>query len=215
VSFDPGRVDLAWLRAWLEARSVARGFPMPVLDHGAWRIETGSDTELRRWVFPAVTPQLQELGRAIDDPRMIIRAAVTPEELSSALGARWVVPERTYVMHRSSHDAGTRALEPGYRLETRNDGAVAHVFVLDESDHLAASGHAGRGSQAMAYDRIKTEASHRRKGLGSAVMLALGELLGERGIPEVLVATVAGRALYETIGWRVVAPYAQATLIAP
>ena len=214
MDFDPGRVDLAWLRAWLEARSIARGFPMPVLDHGAWRIETGSATEFRRWIFPAVTPELEALGRSIDDPRMIIRAAVTPEELSSALGPRWIIPEQTFVMHRDRFDADARAFDPGYRVETRCDGAVAHVFVLDANDHLAASGHAGRGSQAMAYDRIKTDEAHRRKGLGRAVMLALGELLGERGVPEVLVATVAGRALYETIGWRVVAPYAQATLIA-
>lgn len=215
MAFDPGRVDLAWLHAWLEARSIARGFPAPILDQGAWRIETGSATEVRRWIFPRVTPELRALGSAIDDPRMIIRAAVTPEELAAALGSRWAVPERTYVMHRHEHRAVASALARGYRLETRRDGGVAHAFVLDENGFLAASGHAGRGSQAMAYDRIATDPAHRRKGLGRVIMLALGEILGEPGIPEVLVATVAGRALYETLGWRVVAPYAQAMLVAP
>ena len=215
MGFDPGRVDLAWLRAWLEARSIARGFPAPIADRGGWRIETGIATERRRWFFPQFPPVRRALGEAIDDPRMIIRAAVKPEALAAALGPRWTVPEQTFVMHRSDRNAVTQPLAPGYRLESRRDGAVAHAFVLDADGHLAASGHAGRGSQAIAYDRIATDAAHRRKGLGRVLMLALGDLLGEQDVPEVLVATVAGRALYETIGWQVVAPYAQATLTAP
>jgi GNAT superfamily N-acetyltransferase len=89
-------------------------------------------------------------------------------------------------------------------------GAGVHVFVLDAGDRLAAAGHGGAGPDAFVYDRIVTQADLQRKGLGRAVMATLEALRPDPETPQLLVATEAGRALYATLGWHVVAPYASA-----
>ena len=75
---------------------------------------------------------------------------------------------------------------------------------------LAASGYAAETDEVFAYDRIVTSADHRRRGLGTAVMSLLGHSGTDRRMPSVLVATDQGRALYESLGWRVLSPYATA-----
>jgi hypothetical protein len=41
-------VDPQLLRAWLTARSVSRGLPAPVPDHGGWRVDVGYDAPCLR-----------------------------------------------------------------------------------------------------------------------------------------------------------------------
>ncbi|WP_311137702.1 GNAT family N-acetyltransferase [Streptomyces sp. I6] len=56
-------------------------------------------------------------------------------------------------------------------------------------------------------DQIETAAEHRRKGLGSLVMRTLQHSAAERGATSgVLGGTPGGRALYESLGWRAIAP---------
>ncbi len=49
-----------------------------------------------------------------------------------------------------------------------------------------------------------------RQGLGTAVMHALAKSLPHPALPQLLMATEAGRMLYETLGWQIVSPYASA-----
>jgi GNAT superfamily N-acetyltransferase len=50
--------------------------------------------------------------------------------------------------------------------------------------------------------------THQRRGLGTAVMQTLRCCRRDEQARELLVATDAGRALYEKLGWRVISPYA-------
>jgi len=63
------------------------------------------------------------------------------------------------------------------------------------------------------YDRIETAQDHRRKGLGVAVMIALGTARKSLVSPQLLVATGDGRKLYANLGWTVLAPFAAATIL--
>src|SRR5436305_1649172 len=58
---DPAALDPA-LFAWLAARSIARGVPLPVASHGGYRVDTRSDTETARWVFAHAGPGLESLA---------------------------------------------------------------------------------------------------------------------------------------------------------
>jgi GNAT superfamily N-acetyltransferase len=51
------------------------------------------------------------------------------------------------------------------------------------------------------YDRIVTAPEHRRRGLGRALMHALGAARRSASSTQVLVATAEGMALYGTLGW--------------
>ena len=65
---------------------------------------------------------------------------------------------------------------------------------------------------AFVFDRIETAPSHRRKGLGMAVMHALGSARRLASNPQLLVATEDGRALYARLGWTVITPVATAVI---
>lgn len=103
-----------------------------------------------------------------------------------------------------------RPLPPGYAIETERREAVTAVRIRSSAGEVAASGYAAETPAAFVYDRIATAPGHRRKGLGGAVMHALRGARQSRQALELLVATEEGRMLYETLGWRMLAPYSTA-----
>ena len=107
-----------------------------------------------------------------------------------------------------------RSLPDGYKMDVQQDGGAHHVRVIAPDGSVAASGYGGEVPGAFVYDRIGTEPAHRRKGLGSAVMLAMRELRQDRSAAELLVATAEGQALYASLGWRTLSPYATAYIAA-
>jgi GNAT superfamily N-acetyltransferase len=83
--------------------------------------------------------------------------------------------------------------------------------IISSDGELAASGRIGLVGDVAIYDRIRVQDAHQRRGLGRALMSALGEAANRAGATHwLLVATPEGRALYETLGWAVHAPYASA-----
>ncbi len=106
-----------------------------------------------------------------------------------------------------------RTLADGYRITTEQSGPVVAVRILGETGELAASGYGAETDHVFVYDRIVTEPAHRRKGLGHVLMQTLHAARRDPDSLELLVATDDGRALYETLGWRVVAPYASASIV--
>jgi GNAT superfamily N-acetyltransferase len=202
-------VSAELLRAWVDGRSVARGLPASVPDRGGWRVDTNRPEEVRRWVFAEVTPGLVELGRTIDAPAHVLKLCGHPERLRAALPSNWAVEPATHFMAAPA-TWSERPLADGYRLEVNSDGAAYHVGVTTLNGDVAASGYGGETTGAFVYDRIATEPEHRRKGLGSAVMLALRETRRDKSTAELLVATAEGQALYASLGWRTLSPYATA-----
>jgi GNAT superfamily N-acetyltransferase len=211
MAFDPERVDADWLHAWLTGRALARGLPRPFADRGGWRAEIGLASETRRWVFAAPGRELQLLAAEIADPALKLRALATNAEMQAALPPGWEVGAPSFAMVGPLHGVADAPLPSGYRLETQAGGMSAHVFILAANGELAASGHGGAGEQAFIFDRIVTHPAHQRRGLGRAAMAALAATRPDASLAQLLIATEAGRELYQALGWHVVAPYASAS----
>lgn len=192
---------------------MARGLPSPVADHGGFRIDTNSDVETARWVFAAAGPELAKLARSIEKPGYFIKLCGTAESLRRALPAGWTILPPAYFMQARTEPA-PQPLPEGYRVESERSGMVTAIRILTEADALAASGYAAETSAAFAYDRIATQPPHRRKGLGRTLMTALHAAKTCSDTPELLVATEDGRALYSTLGWEIISPYATACFVA-
>lgn len=206
-------VDPELLRAWLAARSVVRGLPPPVRDHGGLRVDTRSEAEVRRWVFARPCEGLVALGRTIQAPRHVLKLCGAPDDLRAALPAAWRLHPLSFFMTAGAVSP-KGALADGYVIETTPAAGVAEVRVrVAASGDLAASGYAVETGEAFVYDRIGAAPEHRRRGLGRAVMAALAETKRCLGTPELLVATREGRALYASLGWRTLSPYATASIL--
>jgi len=209
--FDPYRTDLDWLGAWITGRALARGLPLPFRDRGGWRAEIGLETERRRWLFDKLGPEVLALAGEIKEPGHNLRVLCRNDTLQEFLPKGWVVGAPSFAMATPGMQSDVIVPE-GFRLETRVGRFDAHVAILTLDGELAASGHAGFGEDAFVYDRIVTRPEFGRRGLGTAVMHALAGALPHPEMPQLLVATEAGRKLYEHLGWRVLGPYASAGL---
>jgi hypothetical protein len=205
-------VDPKLVFAWQAAHSLARKSPPPVHDRGGFRVDTGSEKEVKRWVFPTLCDGLYSVARDISIPRHYLKLCGTSEELRSALPARWEIQPENYFMETSTIVRETSSLPNGYRMELHQDGPVTQVHIAAPNGDLAASGSAAETMDAFVYDRIETASDHRRKGLGIAVMNALGSARKSSIGPQLLVATEDGRSLYARLGWTVIAPFATATI---
>ncbi|MFK3651044.1 hypothetical protein ACI2IY_21795 [Lysobacter enzymogenes] len=198
--------------AWQAAHSLARGAPAPVRDRGGFRVDTGSEKEARRWVFPRLCDGLREVAHEVKAPRHYLKLCGTDEALRSVLPERWQMQPANYFMTTMVTAAATKSLPDGYAMELQRDGAVVRACVLAPGGELAASGHAAETAEAFVYDRIETAVEHRRKGLGIALMAALGAAKASAASVPLLVASEDGRGLYAGLGWRVLAPFATAVI---
>jgi hypothetical protein len=198
--------------AWQAAHSLARNSPPPVHDRGGFRVDTHSEKEVKRWVFPQLCDGLYDVAHEISIARHYLKLCGTHEELRSALPARWEIQPDNYFMEATAVVHETRSLPDGYRMELHQAGPVTQVRIVAPNGDLAASGSAAETMDAFVYDRIETASDHRRKGLGIAVMSALGSARKSSISPQLLVATEDGRSLYARLGWTVISPFATATI---
>lgn len=207
MSFDPDLLSL-WTRGW----ALTRGAAAPEWDAGSWRIEVGRPDQLRRYLFGQAGPEVAARGAAIDQPHIFIKVCDTADRVRALLPEPWFVRQTGFVM-RLDQVMPDRPLPEGYRLETRRDGAVLHVALFDAAGELAARGRCVPVERALVFDRIAVEPDHRRRGLGGAVMVALQAALADAdAMAGLLVATDAGAALYQTLGWRIVSDYITADI---
>jgi GNAT superfamily N-acetyltransferase len=205
-------VDPALVLAWQTAHSLARKSPAPVHDRGGFRVDTHSEKEVKRWVFPALCDGLHSVARDIAAPRHFLKLCGTNEVLRNALPARWEIQPENYFMKATAMLPEARPLPDGYRMELYQAGLVTKVHIIAPDGYLAANGSAAETADAFVYDRIETTPDHRRKGLGIAVMSALESAKKSAIVPQLLVATEDGRSLYARLGWTVIAPLATATI---
>ena len=206
---DPVDTDavLRWQRLW----GLARGLPPADRLDGALRIPYGGATrQLEYLVFD---------DAAVDDVATLAartRAAwvtvVTPDPLpiSARLAARGLhlrsASETLMVIEWADHPR--RPLPEGYRVQSVQDAPhVVTVRVVDAAGELAAQGTlAVEGGDAVP-DRIETQRTHRRRGLGAAVMSALADRARDEGATHgLLIASIEGERLYSSLGWRALSP---------
>ena len=203
-------LDFALVEAWLHGRSLSRSLPPPVRDHGGLRVDTDLPHERRRYVFPTPVAGLRALAATIDDPAVPLKLCASAQIMRAHLVPGWQLRPPAFMMTRIGAMIGEARVPAGYRLSVVEDGPAIVARVLTGDGALAASGRAVRHADVFVYDQIVTDAGHRRRGLGGAVMLALAAAgRGDAGI-QILGATAAGRELYAALGWSVVSDYTTA-----
>lgn len=205
-------VDPKLVFAWQAAHSIARSSPPPVHDRGGFRVDTHSEKEVKRWVFPRPCDGLRAIAHEITAPRHYLKLCGSDEALRSALPARWEVQPANYFMIASAATLDAKPLPNGYRMELHQAGPVTRASIIAPDGDLAASGCTAETADVVIYDRIETAQDHRRKGLGAAVMVALGAARRSPASPQLLVATGDGRNLYANLGWTVLSPFAAAAI---
>jgi len=205
---DPALV-LTWLQGWCLARQV----PPPVALRDCWRVDVGLPDQKTRYVFPAASPEIARLARAVSEPFVYIKALLTVEQLARELPPAWRLDPPRFMMRRAALDSAPALLPPPYRLEVRPDAPVPDARILTATGEVAASGQVTRVGEYAIFNVIQTEPAHRRRGLGRAVMRALDGVAREKCARQgMLMATEEGHALYESLGWQVISPYASAVI---
>jgi GNAT superfamily N-acetyltransferase len=210
------KIDVALIGRWLSGRSLSRGLPLPVPYGGGLLVVVDNQAELRRYVFADAGPELQACADQIRDPRIFLKAAVDTDTLRRALPGRWHVQPTGYLMMCPAAAASQAEIPTGYSVSLEREYGAQAVRVIHGSGERAASGRVALNDGCAVFDQIETTESHRRRGLGTAVMLALDAIAQKAGVSErLLVATEEGRALYGSLGWRVLAPWSTAVLPSP
>ncbi|MGK5050173.1 GNAT family N-acetyltransferase [Janthinobacterium sp. RB2P8] len=199
------------LAAWLAARSIVRGLALPVPDHGGWRVDTGLPKEIRRYVSSEPVPGISALAASIHRPHIFIKMCCSGEQLLKLLPPRWQLrPAGFFMTHEGSLHAP--ALPAGYRLDVATSQAITTARIFTGDGAVAASGHAVEHAGVFVFDRIVTEAAHRRRGLGRVLIAALGARQRSASARRVLVATEDGLKLYASLGWHTQSAYSTATI---
>jgi GNAT superfamily N-acetyltransferase len=158
-------------------------------------------------------PAIGDLARAITEPHVVIKLCGAGRQLLDLVPPGWTLQPPAYLMIQRERRDPEPAVPAGYRIDLVTDGAASSVQIVAADGTVAASGHAAEYAGVFIVDRIATDAAHRRRGLGTALMAALGATQGTQGARRVLVATEEGRALYATLGWTVLSPYS--TVVSP
>lgn len=207
-------VDPEFLGAWLSARSIARGLPSPIPDYGGFRVDTKSDTEVARWVFPELSYGLGQLARSISSPRYLLKLCGAAGDLQAALPSGWTIHAPGYFMQSAVKPTGGH-LPEGYKIEVKRNGMALEARIFSKAGALGASDYAAETNNVFVYDRIVTEPGYRRRGLGRVLMQTLHDARQYPSGRELLVATEDGRALYSALGWETISPYSTASIIEP
>ncbi|MES2072160.1 MAG: GNAT family N-acetyltransferase [Pseudomonadota bacterium] len=209
-------VDLSLLDRWLTGWSLARGLPLPRRYGGGLVVEVGWPEQLRRHVFVDAGRELRECASQIHDPFIYLKAAVDTDEMRLALPVHWKIESPRYLMYRPTTMAMSRTPPAGYVANVEVEHGAYIIRFADSTGQTAALGRVVLNHGSAVFDRIETLEPHRRRGLGAALMFALDALAENAGVSErLLVATEAGRALYLSLGWLVLAPYSTAVLPRP
>ncbi|MFE2283828.1 GNAT family N-acetyltransferase [Streptomyces sp. NPDC059443] len=143
-------------------------------------------------------------------PGVWLKAFVPPETLEPWLAPGWhLAGGAGYLMSAPLPAGQAQALaEPdGYRLSTWTRAGVTRALVRTADGAFAARGQIAVTGLGAVVDQVETDPAHQRRGLGRLVMRSLtAAAAGQGATAGVLGATPEGRALYETMGWRTLAP---------
>ncbi|MGW0083007.1 GNAT family N-acetyltransferase [Streptomyces sp. NPDC003393] len=208
------KIEAELIRRWLDGWTVARSLPgaEPVESAGdGLRSECdqpGREVEvfaLRADEDPASLARLAAVVAAARQPTWLTVPTLHPSTVEAVVGAAGLelLHRSEWFMTADLAEHPQHAPAAPYECEVRTQGAVTVVSLHDPSGEVAARGTiAVVGDDAVA-DRIETDAAHRRRGLGRAVMSALAEAAVVQGARTgLLIASEEGQPLYSSLGWR-------------
>ena len=203
-------VDPALLAAWAAGWAISRGKPAPVPAHEGFYLLDGRPQQKARYVFPDLREDVvRELTGAIDEPWVYLKFCAPRAAVAALLPPGWEIAEPAFLMAAGSEILSRpRPMPPGYAASPTEANAVIALSVASGESEEAARGKLILHGGFAIFDQIETEEAHRRRGLGGAVMQALGREALRRGAERgILVATPAGRALYASLGWETISDY--------
>ncbi|GGP81111.1 hypothetical protein GCM10010215_02730 [Streptomyces virginiae] len=195
-------------RSWVEGWTVSRRTPKPVDEPWGLSIRVGlPDQPVRHVLLDTDTETARGLIGAITEPATCIKGFTEPAVMAPWFPPAWEPIDPCFLMATDLRPCVVHAPD-GYTVgAVRAADGVVDVRVLAAGGELAASGRIGLTGASCVFDQIVTEKAHQRRGLGTVVMGALTNAAVESGVATgVLGATVQGRALYETLDWKVLAP---------
>ncbi|MER5495704.1 MULTISPECIES: GNAT family N-acetyltransferase [unclassified Streptomyces] len=194
------------VRTWAAGWAVSRRTPPPVEKPWGVHIEVAdSPVEVGRHVLPEAEESLvRSAAASVTAPRTWMKTPAEPERIEPWLPRDWVMAwEDTGHLMVMDLMATNPVAPEGYTATLETAGAVTRVRVLDGAGATAAQGQMAFLGEEVVVDRVVTDGAHRRRGLGGFVMRTLADRALEAGaVLGILGATDAGRALYETLGWK-------------
>lgn len=172
-------------------------------DGDGWLVEVAAETRSQEYV--CATPSLPELHRlvaATTGPDVWLTLVGTLDAQSlDAVAALDPVTSDERMMTASILPAPVPAQ---VRIEER--GRVAHARI-EVGGELAARGQAAVRARDVVFDRIETTPKFRRRGLGRLVMTGLSAWAADSNATTgLLMASVSGHKLYDSLGWSELAP---------
>ncbi|MCJ7932161.1 MAG: GNAT family N-acetyltransferase [Chryseobacterium sp.] len=197
------------LENWLKAWAISRELPLPVPYQSGFRIAVGNRYQKERYVFTEPNDDFYQLCHLISDPWIYLKVCAASDQFIKNIPGRWILQPQGYMMScfRPMNIPAIKLTE-GYMVEFAHYNSTFVVNILTESKEQAAAGRVVLAGDLAVYDRIVTEEQHRRKGLASFLIGELEKIALSKGVfNNFLVATEAGKSLYETLGWEVYSLY--------
>lgn len=201
---------VTWLaRAWVAGWAVSRATEPPVERAEGFRIEVGLPHHVARYVLlDADEAAVRRVAESVTVPNTWLKAFVPPEIIVPWLPRGWTEGDPGFLMATDLRSTVAPAPD-GYALTAETEGGVTFMRVHAADGSPAARGQIAVTGASAVVDQVVTEPAHQRRGLGSLVMRSLANAAVERGeTTGVLGASVEGRALYESLGWKPHAPIA-------
>ncbi|KOG41393.1 GNAT family N-acetyltransferase [Streptomyces decoyicus] len=200
------------VRTWASGWALSRNTPRPVEQPWGLYIEVDSPGQVGRHVLSdADESSVRDAAASVTVPHTWLKVPMAPDEAEQWLPPGWVADkEESGHLMAADLRAETAPVAPeGYTATGESRDGVVYVRVYDASGECAAKGQMAVLGRAVVVDRVTTEEAHRRRGLGNFVMrILMGHAVDGGADLGVLGATDDGRALYETLGWKVHAPLA-------
>jgi GNAT superfamily N-acetyltransferase len=204
------------VRAWVDGWVVSRGAAAPVVEPWGYTVDVGQAQQVTRHVFGATNDEVDEatvrkIADGVTGAGVWLKVFTEPSTVASWLGAGWWLDEAAHLMTVRFSEVPQSPVPDGYRLRAWSCGGVTRVLIAAPDGSLAARGQIAPTGETAVVDQIETAAAHRRRGLGRLVMHTLTHAALTQGAEiGVLAGTPVGRALYETLGWRAIAPLTSA-----
>lgn len=205
------------VRAWVDGWVVSRGAAPPVVEPWGCSVDVGQAEHVSRHVLGATNEAVEEavvrkVADGVTGAGVWIKVFAEPSTVGPWLGEGWWIdPEPGFLMSVPLTAAPPEGAPDGYRLRTWSRGGVTRVLLAAPDGSWAARGQIAATGETAVVDQIETAPKHRRRGLGRLVMGTLTRAAVAQGaVTGVLAGTPDGRALYESLGWRLEAPLTSA-----
>ncbi|WP_306321888.1 MULTISPECIES: GNAT family N-acetyltransferase [unclassified Streptomyces] len=210
------------VRNWVDGWVLSRGAAPPLVEPWGYTIHVGLPHHVSRHVIGATNDAVTEeavrkAAEATHGRDVHLKVFADPARVLPWLGPEWeAYGADDFLMSTDLTPAAAPPVPGGYIRHLWTRAGVTRVLLTDTDGAFAARGQVAPTGASAVVDQIETSEGHRRKGLGRVVMGTLqAEARALGATRAVLACTPEGRFLYESVGWRIDAPLANAKYVGP